>query len=561
MKTKLYFFTFVMVALVIIGFGYAGMTLSLDYMQKKYIDLQLDINRRQAENMAKFLENQLEKGSSKEEVKTNLQAALSSVDSDKGFLCMFDKYDAEMICHPDENQIGMKLPASMKFENNNTNEISKTRNIIIEGNPIGGLFHGENGTDITYMVPVKGTGWMLSAHENIETIKSEIMSQKQLFLIGFAIISFVTAILATLMARIVGRRYEKKIEEQNLQLEQTNEELNTTNNQLNAKNQEISLQKSIIEDQHNHVKEQNTQIAKQNDELTNANTELQLKNNEISMQKNIIEDQHNFVKEQNLKISAQNEQITSSIHYAGRIQNALLPPENTIKSAFSDVFLIYKPKDIVSGDFYWFKQIGNNIVFAAADSTGHGVPGALMSMLGIAFMNEIVSEDFYGSGSVSASEILNKLRKKLKQTLRQTGEDGQTKDGMDMALILFNTKTLVLQYSGAYNPLYIVRNKKLTEVLPDKMPVGVYVKDNEEFTNKKAQLVIGDILYLFSDGYYDQFGGDTGRKFMKKRFKEYLEEIAEQSISEQKSSLENTLNQWQGNYEQADDILVVGIKI
>ncbi len=519
MKTKLYLLTFVLVALVVIGFGYAGMTLSLNYMQQKYIELQLDINKRQAETMASFLENQLQKGNSKDDVRENLQSALTGTDAEKGFLCMFDKYDAEMVCHPDENQLGMKLPASMSFENAKTGEVNKTRNVILEGIETGGLFHKEGGTDIAYMVPVKGTGWMISAHENIENIQAEIMSQKEMFLLGFGIISLLTAILATLMARLVGRAYEKKIEEQNITLENTNEELNTVNNELHAKNQEINLQKSIIEDQ------------------------------------------HEFVKNQNVQISEQNEQITASIQYAGRIQEALLPPDSQIQDVINEYFVLFKPKDIVSGDFYWFKKINKNIVFAAADSTGHGVPGAFMSMLGIAFMNEIVTEEFHNSDSCSASTILDDLRDKVKNSLRQTGEEGQTKDGMDMALILLNTETLIMQFSGAYNPLYIVRNNKLTEVPADKMPVGVYLKDSEPFSNKKAQLQKGDILYMFSDGYYDQFGGENGRKFMKKRFRELLEEVSAKPLVEQKQILENSLNEWQGENEQADDILVVGIKI
>ncbi len=554
MKTKLYLLTFILVALVVIGFGYAGMTLSLDYMQKKYIELQLDINKRQAETMAAFLENQIKMGNSKSDVRENLQSALSGTDSEKGFLCMFDKYDAEMVCHPDENQLGMKLPASMSFENTKTGELNKTRNIILEGLESGGLFHKEGGTDIAYMVPVKGTGWMISAHENIENIQAEIMSQKEMFLIGFGIISLLTAILATLMARLVGRAYEKKIEEQNITLENTNEELNSINNQLNQKNQEINLQKTIIEDQHEEAKEKN-------EELNTANNELQAKNQEIILQKDIIEDQHEFVKNQNVQISEQNEQITASIHYASRIQEALLPPAVQIQDVINEYFVLFKPKDIVSGDFYWFKKINNNIVFAAADSTGHGVPGAFMSMLGIAFMNEIVTEEFHNSDACSASTILDDLRDKVKDTLRQTGEEGQTKDGMDMALILLNTETLVMQFSGAYNPLYIVRNNKLTEVQADKMPVGVYLKDSEPFSNKKAQLQKGDILYMFSDGYYDQFGGETGRKFMKKRFRELLEEVSIKPLAEQKEILNNTLNEWQGEHEQADDILVVGIKV
>ena len=519
MKTRLYLFTFILVALVVIGFGYAGMTLSLNYMQNKYIELQLDINQRQAQNMAAFLENQIAKGASKKDVRENLQSALSGTDADKGFLCMFDKYDAEFVCHPDENMLGMKLPGSLEFEDTQTGEINKTRNVILEGLETGGLFHTENKTDIAYMVPVKGTGWMISAHENIENIKSEIMSQKKMFLIGFGIISILTAILSTLMARLVGRRYEKKIEEQNITLENTNDELKTINDELSQKNHEINLQKTIIEDQ------------------------------------------HEFVKKQKDQIEDQNVQITSSIQYASRIQKALLPPDIMFSEAFKESFIFYKPRDIVSGDFYWLKKVNNMIIFAAADSTGHGVPGAFMSMLGIAFLNEIVSEETDDFESCSSSMILDDLRDRIKNSLRQTGEDDHTKDGMDMAIVILNTDTNAIQFAGAYNPLYIVRNKKLTEVKADRMPVGVYLKDSEPFSNKRAQLQEGDILYLFSDGYYDQFGGDLGRKFMKNKFRELLEDISDKPMTEQKQLLEDTFNEWKGENEQSDDVIVAGIRI
>jgi len=554
MKIRIYIITFFLVAIVVTGLGYIGMTLSLDYMQDKYIELQLDINKRQAETMAMFLENQIAKGMSLEEVRSDFQHSIKDTDADKGFLCMFDKYDAELVCHPDESKIGMKLPPSMNFENNKTGEIEKTRNVILEGLANGGLFHTQNKTEVAYMIPVKGTSWMLSAHENIDNIKKEILSQKKMFLIGFGIISFITALLATLMARLVGRKYEKTIEVQNVTLENANEELNTINNELKAKNDEINLQKTIIEDQHRHVQQQN-------EELQTINDQLSQKNEEITLQKTIIEDQHEFVKTQNEQITEQNEQITSSIQYASRIQEALLPPEQLLNEVFEDSFVFYKPRDIVSGDFYWLRQIGDIVVFAVADSTGHGVPGAFMSMLGIAFLNEIVSEETHDFASCTASIILNDFRERIKDSLRQTGEDDQTKDGMDMAIIMLNTKTNALQFAGAYNPLYIVRNNVLTEVPADKMPVGVYLKDKELFTNKKVQLQKGDRLYMFSDGFYDQFGGDTGRKFMKKPFRELIVDISSKPMKEQKEIIDKKFNEWKGEYDQADDILIAGILI
>jgi serine phosphatase RsbU (regulator of sigma subunit) len=519
MKSKLYILTFILVAAIVVGFGYLGMTYAFQFMQKSYIELQLDINKRQAENMAGFLENQIKKGIPQNEVKENFQTAIEGSPSERGFLCMFDKYDAEIICHPDENLIGMKLPSDYNFENILTGEINKTRNVIIEGVARGGLYHTENKTDITFMVPVKSTGWMISAHENIENIDNELTGQKKLFLIGFAIIGCLTASIATIMTKIVGRRYEKKMEDQNERLENTNKELILLNNELNQKNQELIVQKTIIEDQ------------------------------------------HLFVKKQNVQLSEQNEQITSSFQYANKIQNALLPPENLFSEVFQDYFVYYQPRNTVSGDFYWLKKIKNTVVFVVADSTGHGIPGAFMSILGIAILNEIVNDERFDFETGTASMILNELRDKIKVSLRQKDENDPAKDGMDMAVIMMNIETKSIQFAGAYNPLYIIRNNKLTEVEGDKMPVGVYLKDNEPFSNKRAQLKEGDALYMFSDGFYDQFGGELGRKFMKKSFGDLLEEISDKPMSEQKQILHQTISEWKGTNEQSDDIVVAGIKI
>ena len=307
--------------------------------------------------------------------------------------------------------------------------------------------------------------------------------------------------------------------------------------------------------------EQKKQIAEANKELKQQAEELTLLNENLNQQNEEITAQRNEIKKQKEEIEEIHKKVSQSIDYAQRIQKSILPDNNIMKKYLSDYFVFFKPKDVVSGDFYWFKKIGKNIVFAVADSTGHGVPGAFMSMLGIAFLNEIITKEFYNSDSFSTALILDNLREKVKTTLHQTGEDDKTKDGMDMSLILFNTETLVLQYSGAYNPLYIVRNKKLTEVKADKMPIGISFKDKKTFTNKKAQLQTGDTLYMFSDGYYDQFGGNTGRKFMKKTFRNLLEKISEKDMQTQKQILENTFSKWKGNMEQTDDILVAGIKI
>ena len=259
---------------------------------------------------------------------------------------------------------------------------------------------------------------------------------------------------------------------------------------------------------------------------------------------------------QKTEIEEKNHHITSSIEYASRIQYALLTPNEIVSKYLPEHFILFKPRDIVSGDFYWLKQIGNHTIYAAADCTGHGVPGAFMSMLGISFLNEIVSKTRFDN----AGEILDKLRKKVKASLRQTGKDNESKDGMDIAVCIINKETLIVEYAGAYNPLYIIRKRKLIEIKATRNPIGIYLNE-ESFKNHKFQLEKGDILYTFSDGYIDQFGGEDERKFKTKNFKNLLIEISDKPMHQQKETLEEILVKWRGNIEQTDDIIVFGVKI
>ena len=256
-------------------------------------------------------------------------------------------------------------------------------------------------------------------------------------------------------------------------------------------------------------------------------------------------------------ITEQKREMTDSIHYAKRIQTALLLPENVLKQHFHTHFVIFKPRDIVSGDFYWFKKIGDILVFAAVDCTGHGVPGALMSMLGIAFLNEIVRR----KEVTQTNQILNILRDYVKEALNQTGKEFETKDGMDMAICAIDTKTGVLQYSGAYNSLILIQNNQLSEYKADRMPIGIYPNEYQSFTNHKIQLIHGDLLYVFSDGFIDQFGGEQGKKFKLNGLKKQLLQIANRNMEEQKQLLEQTFDEWKGTeHEQIDDVVMLGIK-
>ncbi len=302
---------------------------------------------------------------------------------------------------------------------------------------------------------------------------------------------------------------------------------------------------------------------KSNNELVLKNAEISQKNEEITAQRDNLEQLFQELKVLHAEISKQKKDITDSIVYASRIQNAILPPLDIISSNFAENFVMFKPRDLVSGDFYWSKQIKNFFYIVAADSTGHGVPGAFMSMLGISLLNEIV-----GKRDVNPpAEILNELRRRIKKSLKQTGKDGEQKDGMDMAICVLDIETNILQYAGANNPLYIIRNNKeteqteLIEIKADRMPIGIYPKDNQDFTNHEIQLFENDKLYFFSDGYTSQFGGEKDETFKSKRLKEKLISLQKIPMSQQLAVLDETLEKWRGKWEQVDDILMIGIQI
>jgi len=246
----------------------------------------------------------------------------------------------------------------------------------------------------------------------------------------------------------------------------------------------------------------------------------------------------------------------ASLKYASFIQRAVLPNQRYMENILKDFFVMHKPRDIVSGDFYYCSRKEEYTVVAAADCTGHGVPGALMSIMGISFLNEILSS----RGAITSSRILNLLRERVMRALHQKGHELENKDAMDMALCIYNPKTKELQYSGANNPLYHIRNKVLTEIKADKMPVGINAIEENSFTNHTMQLKPGDIVYIFSDGYPDQFGGPDDKKFKYGPFKELLIGISDRSMEEQRKELDRVITTWKGDTIQVDDMLIFGIK-
>lgn len=285
-----------------------------------------------------------------------------------------------------------------------------------------------------------------------------------------------------------------------------------------------------------------------------------------------IEQQRDVVISQKNEIEKINTEITDSIRYAKYIQSSILPKEEQLESFLGDHFILYNPKDIVSGDFYWTSNIDNKTIIAAADCTGHGVPGAFMSMLGTTLLNEIINKEHI----TDPGDILNRLRREVINSMKQKGERGEQKDGMDIALCTLDSENMKLQFAGANNPLYLIRKSNLLsvgelrcesdgddclyEIKGDLMPIGIYDR-MEDFTVHEIEIYKGDTIYLFSDGFPDQFGGPDRKKFGYKQFREMLLRYSSATMAEQKIILEKTLDEWMGNNSQIDDILIIGFRI
>ncbi len=303
----------------------------------------------------------------------------------------------------------------------------------------------------------------------------------------------------------------------------------------------------------------NNLLRAQKEEIEHQKIELEQRNEEIQAQRDEIEDKNVLITEQRDIALKQKQEITDSIQYAQRIQEAVLPDKQMFINDISDYFILFKPKDIVSGDFYWMTKVDGKLIVVAADCTGHGVPGAFMSMLGVTFLNEIVNKDRV----LQANEILNRLRNKVIDSLHQ--KDRETKDGMDIALAVINPSENELQFAGAYNSMYMIPSNsepsEIKKIAADRMPIGIHLKMDKEFTNHVIKYNKGDVVFMFSDGYMDQFGGENGRKLKSKRFQELLLTIHEKPMKEQKKILDDFLTKWKGELEQLDDILVIGLKL
>lgn len=288
-------------------------------------------------------------------------------------------------------------------------------------------------------------------------------------------------------------------------------------------------------------------------------TQLKLYEKNVELQKAEAEKQRNLALMQKDEIEAKQNEIFGSIRYAKRIQTAMMPKIKQIQRDFSDSFVLFMPKDIVSGDFYWYHRIDNKYFIAAVDCTGHGVPGAFLSIIGSYLLNSIVIHN----GVFRPADILKHLNRKIKISLKSEGMLDQSNDGMDIAMAVIDKEKHIIEYAGALRPMYLYSNNEFVELKGDKIPITSNISGtsiNSSYTNYEYPFNTGDQFYIFSDGIIDQFGGGDGKKYLTKRFKDLLAEIKDLPMKEQKELIKKDHDEWRGRYDQVDDILVIGIR-
>lgn len=296
-------------------------------------------------------------------------------------------------------------------------------------------------------------------------------------------------------------------------------------------------------------------LLKMRDEL--AENERILEQKVIERTKEVVR-QKEEIERQSEKLEELYKDVTDSIRYAKRLQDSILPQDNYIHRILPESFVLFKPKDIVSGDFYWFSETEKKTVFTAVDCTGHGVPGAFMSLIGANALNQIVNVNRKDEAGI----ILDELNRLSSEALNKSEEGSlNVRDGMDVALCTLHKEEKVLEYAGANNPLYLVRGEELTQIKADKFAIASFEDGSQNYTTHKIDVQSGDIVYIFSDGYADQFGGEKGKKFMYRKFRDLLMSIKELPMIEQKRILDDKIEGWKGAFEQVDDILVIGVRI
>jgi phosphoserine phosphatase RsbU/P len=376
------------------------------------------------------------------------------------------------------------------------------------------------------------------------------------FFVFFGITMFIVIILLYRKTRVITDPIKNLVESVNRITDGhlTERAEITGNNEIASLSEQFNR---MIEQLESYYYELEEKVRLRTAEILSQKEEIEAQRDAIQEQRNVLSEINSSLQKAYSEIEEQKKHIEDSIHYARRIQNAILPPDDYVKKLIPQSFILYKPKDIVSGDFYWLAEKKSKVFVAAVDCTGHGVPGAFMSIVGNNQLNYAVNV----RGITRPSEILDSINEGVTKTLRQTRLSTSVRDGMDMSLISIDKSTSTLEYAGAFNPLLIVRDNQLIKLEPNKFAVGGYMGEKlHVFSNQVFKYQKDDMLYMFSDGYSDQFGGESDSKFMIKRFRELLLRIHHESIEDQKDILEFTHTEWRGHTYQVDDILVIGIR-
>jgi serine phosphatase RsbU (regulator of sigma subunit) len=359
-------------------------------------------------------------------------------------------------------------------------------------------------------------------------------------------------------------------EEQKKKLERSLNKTSSSTSQLLSEKDKIEHSIKVLQGEKASMEGEKRKFEEKNKKMWQMSVAIHREKEKINKLKMEIEERH--------------QSIIDSVNYAKRIQEAILPPRSEIFKYLPESFVLFKPRDIVSGDFYWFRHLPqeNKVIIAAVDCTGHGVPGAFMSMIGNTLLNEIVSLQ----GVIEPAAILNNLNEAVRSSLKQDQLDSESRDGMDVAICCIDFDKMEVQYSGANRPLYLLRGDMentpveetteasdslllgvtdiefIEEFKANKFPIGGLAMEEEKlFTNHLIPVKKGDTIYLFTDGYADQFGGDHGRKLMTKKFKKILRAIQNKPLPEQETYLGNFIDEWRGEQEQVDDVLVIGIRM
>ncbi|NJL14637.1 MAG: SpoIIE family protein phosphatase [Microscillaceae bacterium] len=358
--------------------------------------------------------------------------------------------------------------------------------------------------------------------------------------------------------RQVTLRYVDELHHQQNKMTRLFQELQSSRDEVQQKNEALQASEEEIRQNVEELEAINENLFKNTEELRQKNEILKKATELLDLKNNQIRKQRDQLYEQSQQLEIKNRNITNSLRYAKRIQDALIPLPSEITEHFDDAFVYFQPRDIVSGDFYWFEDKKGRKVLMVGDCTGHGVPGALMTMIGNSLINEIVMN----KGITNPSQILKDLDSQIIDMLQRRSADKPIHDGMDMAVLSIDTEARILEYAAAHNPLYAVQNGEMIQVKGSKFPVGsAQYKNEKSFRLHTLRASPGDSFYLFSDGFQDQYSEKAGRKYMSKRFRSFLLMISHLPMAQQKAALEQEFEEWRDGCPQTDDVLVIGIKM